>query len=261
MKNNTLLKYAVVVPCYNEEVRFPFQQFLAFALAEPKVLICLVNDGSSDKTLSVLKGFQVVAPHNVCVYDMPQNGGKSEAVRQGMLHVLNNYSMNLIGFLDADLATLPEEFLTMARYKESQPHIAGIVGSRIQRLGANIVRDDNRSLFSAVIKGFIKKILRTNLQDTQCGAKIFTRQLIPFIFNKPFMTPWLFDVEIFLRIQNKFGKSTLQNGILEYPLMHWTEVGGSKLNWKHAIRIPFQLANLYKTYTIANLFTKKLNFG
>ena len=101
----------------------------------------------------------------------------------------------------------------------------------------------------------------TNLQDTQCGAKIFTRQLIPFVFDKPFMTPWLFDVEIFLRIQNKFAKSTLQNGIMEYPLMHWTEVGGSKLNWKHAIRIPFQLANLYKKYTLADVFTKKLSFG
>jgi len=258
--NNTNLTYAVVVPCYNEEDRFPFQQFLDFARSNPEVLICLVNDGSKDKTLALMKGFQVVAPSNVAVYNMPQNGGKSEAVRQGMLHVLKNYSMNLIGFLDADLATLPEEFVAMAKYKETQPHIAGIIGSRIQRLGANIVRDDNRSLFSAVIKAFIKQILRTNLQDTQCGAKIFTRQLVPFIFSKPFLTPWLFDVEIFLRIQKKFGKSTLQNGIMEYPLMHWTEVDGSKLNWKHAIRIPFQLANLYKKYTLANVFSKKLSF-
>jgi glycosyltransferase involved in cell wall biosynthesis len=259
MKNN--LKYAVVVPCYNEEDRFPFQQFLAFTEAHPEVLICLVNDGSCDKTLSVLKGFQVVAPHNVCVFDMPQNGGKSEAVRQGMLYVLKHYDMNLIGFLDADLATLPEEYVAMAHYKEQHPRIAGIVGSRIPRLGANIVRDDNRSLFSALVKIFIKKMLRTHFQDTQCGAKIFHRQLVPFIFNKPFMTPWLFDVEIFLRIQRKFGKSTLQQGILEYPLMHWTEVGGSKLNWKHGIRIPFQLISLYRKYIIASLFTKKLNFG
>ncbi len=261
MKNNTQLDYAVIVPCYNEEERFPFQQFLAFAHANPEVLICLVNDGSNDKTLALLKGFQVVAPSNVCVYNMPQNGGKSEAVRQGMLHVLNNYSMDLIGFLDADLATLPEEFLAMAKYKESKPAIAGIIGSRIPRLGANIVRDDNRSIFSLFAKLAIRKILRTKFHDTQCGAKVFHRQLVPFIFNKPFSTPWLFDVEIFLRIQNKFGQSTLQNGILEYPLMHWTEVGGSKLNWKHAMRIPFQLLSLYKKYTLANVFTKKLSFG
>ncbi len=262
MKNEpTELKYAVIVPCYNEEKRFPFQQFLAFAKAEPSMLICLVNDGSKDRTLSVLKGFQVESPNNVCVFDMPQNGGKSEAVRQGMLYVLENYNMNLLGFLDADLATLPEEYMAMAKHKETMPHIAGIVGSRIQRLGANIQRDDNRSLLSSIVKKFIKKILRTDFQDTQCGAKIFHRLLIPFIFNKPFMTPWLFDVEIFLRIQKKFGKSTLQNGILEYPLMHWTEVGGSKLNWKHSIKIPFQLLTLYRKYIVAALFTKKIKFG
>lgn len=259
--NNTQLQYAVIVPCYNEEDRFPFQQFLAFAQKNPEVLICLVNDGSKDKTLAVLKGFQVVSPNNVCVYDMPKNGGKSEAVRQGMMHVLHNYSMDLLGFLDADLATLPEEFLAMAKYKEGRKGIAAVIGSRIPRLGANIVRDDNRSLFSAIVKRFIRTILNTKFQDTQCGAKIFNRALVPFIFNKPFMTPWLFDVEIFLRIQKKFGVSTLQKGILEYPLMHWTEVDGSKLNWKHAMRIPFQLLSLYKKYTLANAFTKRLSFG
>ncbi len=245
-------KYAIIVPCYNEEKRFPFVAFSSFARKNPEVLLCFVNDGSKDKTLAVLRGLQSENPTNVEVYAMEKNGGKSEAVRQGMLYVHKNFDTDLIGFLDADLATKPEEWLAMAKYKEQYPQFGAIVGSRIQRLGANINRDDNRSILSSIVKKFIRIILKTPFQDTQCGAKIFQRYLVPFLFNESFNTPWLFDVEIFLRLQKKFGQTTLQKGVLEYPLMHWTEIGDSRLKLKHSIKIPFQLSQLYYQYRIAS---------
>lgn len=243
-------RYAIVVPCYNEEKRFAYQEFKTFAQSHPEVLLCLVNDGSKDKTLAVLRGIQTESPGNIVVFDMPQNGGKSEAVRQGMLFVHKNYDSNLIGFLDADLATTPEEWLMMAKYKENHPKYGAIVGSRIQRLGAEIKRDDSRSLASKVIKKIIKSILKANFQDTQCGAKIFQRNLVPFLFKTQFQTPWLFDVEIFLRLQGKFGKTTLQKGVLEYPLLYWSEIGDSRLKLKDTIKIPVQLLGLYYHYQI-----------
>jgi glycosyltransferase involved in cell wall biosynthesis len=241
-------KYAIVVPCYNEENRFPYEAFLKFARQHPEILLCFVNDGSKDNTLAVLKGIQTESRYNISVYSLDQNSGKSEAVRQGMLYVYNNFDVSSLGFLDADMATTPEEWLEMAKYKQKFPRFGAIVGSRIQRLGADINRDDNRSLLSNIVKKFIKIILKTSFQDTQCGAKIFQRNLIPFLFGKPFLTPWLFDVEIFLRLQQKFGKSTLQKGVLEFPLMQWTEVGGSKLKFKDSIKIPLQLLRLYIQY-------------
>lgn len=241
-------KYAIIVPCYNEESRFPYDAFLKFARSHPEIILCFVNDGSKDDTLAMLKGLQTESRYNICVCDLSQNRGKSEAVRQGMLYVYQNFDVSYLGFLDADLATTPEEWLEMANYKQKYPQFGAIVGSRIQRLGADIQRDDNRSILSNIVKRFIRIILKTSFQDTQCGAKIFQRNLIPFLFGKPFLTPWLFDVEIFLRLQQKFGKSTLKNGVLEFPLMHWTEVGGSKLKFEDSIRIPLQLLRLYSQY-------------
>ncbi len=253
-KNKVHKKYAVVVPCYNEEKRFPFAKFLEFAKANKDVLICLVNDGSKDKTLSVLKGLNYESDENVCVYNLEKNSGKSEAVRQGMLYVYENFEAELIGFLDADLATTLEEWLEMARYKETKPKYGVIVGSRIARLGANIVRDDTRSIVSLLVKKFIKIILKTSFQDTQCGAKIFARNIIPHLFSKAFRTPWLFDVEIFLRLQKKFGSTTLSQGVLEFPLMEWTEIGGSKLKLKETIKIPLQLLQLHYIYNLKSGF-------
>jgi dolichyl-phosphate beta-glucosyltransferase len=259
MKNEKT--YAIIVPCYNEEKRFPYQRFLSFAQKHPEVLLCFVNDGSKDNTLGVLKGIQSECPGNISVYSLSQNGGKSEAVRQGMIYVHKHFASELIGFLDADLATIPEEWLQMAKYKEGYPQYGAIVGSRIQRLGANINRDDSRSLFSSIIKKFIKAILKTTFQDTQCGAKIFQRNLVPVLFQKPFMTPWLFDVEIFLRLQKKFGKKTLQKGVLEFPLMHWTEVGDSRLKLKDTIKIPMQLLKLHYQYNIQKYFNTKSGYS
>ena len=255
------LNYAIIVPCYNEEKRFPYQPFLSFAQNNPEVLLCFVNDGSKDKTLSVLKGIQTECPQNICVYDCPQNGGKAEAVRQGMIYMYKHFDVTMLGFLDADLATTPEEWLQMAKYKEHHPQFGAIVGSRIQRLGAAINRDDSRSLFSSIIKKFIRVILKTPFQDTQCGAKIFQRDLVPFLFSQPFMTPWLFDVEIFLRLQKKFGKTSLQKGVLEFPLMYWTEVGDSRLKVKDTIKIPMQLLKLHYQYNIAKKFNTKSGYS
>lgn len=248
----TMYTYAIIVPCYNEEKRFPYRDFLAFARQHSDVLLCFVNDGSKDRTLPLLRGIQLESPGNICVHSLAQNSGKSEAVRQGMLFVHTEFACELIGFLDADLATKPEEWLQMAAYKEIYPQFGAVVGSRIQRLGANIQRDDSRSFVSRIVKAFIRRILNTPFQDTQCGAKIFHRSLVPFLFKSPFMTPWLFDVEIFLRLQKKFGRTTLQKGVLEFPLMHWTEVGDSRLKLKHTIRIPGQLFRLYYRYRILN---------
>jgi dolichyl-phosphate beta-glucosyltransferase len=263
--NNMLISknafsYAVVVPCYNEAKRLPIENFLAFAKANENVLICFVNDGSKDNTLEVLIQLKVQT-NNIEVFDMPANGGKAEAVRNGMLYVHQNYNATYIGFLDADLATTAEEWLLMAKYGEQHKVFGAVVGSRIQRLGANIVRDDNRSIFSSIIKKFIKVILKTRFQDTQCGAKVFNRNIVPSLFATPFMTPWLFDVEIFLRLQHKFGKTALPNGVLEYPLLNWTEVGGSKLKLKDTIKIPMQLTKLHIHYNISKIFKTKSGYS
>jgi dolichyl-phosphate beta-glucosyltransferase len=242
--------FAIIVPCYNEEKRFPCTAFLEFARKHPEVLLCFVNDGSRDKTLAVLKGLQHEHPDNICVYSLAANSGKSEAVRQGIIYAYKTFNTEYLGFLDADMATKPEEWLVMAKYQEAHPQFGAVVGSRIQRLGANIERNDNRSLLSSIVKRFIKIILKTTFQDTQCGAKIFQRDLIPFLFHDRFLTPWLFDVEIFLRLQKKFGRTTLSKGVLEYPLMDWTEVGDSRLKIKDSIRIPLQLLHLYCRYNL-----------
>ena len=250
MKHQKHFKYAIVVPCYNEHERFPFQEFLRFSKRNPETLLCFVDDGSTDNTIADLRGLQYLCPRHISVHQLSKNSGKAEAVRQGVLYVYDHFDADAIGFLDADLATKPQEWLEMARYKQGLPRYGAAIGSRIRRLGADIERDNDRSFFSAIARRMISKILKARLQDSQCGAKVFEKHLVPALFSKPFITSWLFDVEIFLRLKRKFGNSTLQNGVLEFPLREWNEIGDSKLKLKDSIKIPLQLLKLHYRYNI-----------
>lgn len=80
----------VVVPCYNEVERLPRAEFLAYASdpANANVFFTFVNDGSKDGTLGVLKILAAAHPKNLFVLDLAKNGGKAEAVRQGINHVM-----------------------------------------------------------------------------------------------------------------------------------------------------------------------------
>ena len=80
----------VVVPCYNEVERLPRAEFLAYASdpANVDVVFTFVNDGSKDGTLGVLNTLAAAYPQNLFVLDLAKNGGKAEAVRQGINHVM-----------------------------------------------------------------------------------------------------------------------------------------------------------------------------
>lgn len=260
MKINSNHVFAVVIPCYNEAKRFPVSAFEKFISEYPEVNVYLINDGSKDETKELIEGLAIKFPKNVIAHNQEFNQGKAEAVRAGMLLASKKKSNEFIGFLDADFATKPEEWISMAEHLKQNSKFGAVVGSRIKRLGADIQRNDNRSFLSLIIKFIIKKILRTPFQDTQCGAKVFHASLIPSLFGQPFLTPWLFDVEIFLRLQKKFGRSSLHKGVLEYPLLHWSEVGDSKLKFSDSIKIPFDLLKLYYNYHIRKMFKTKSGY-
>jgi len=264
--NNSIIQkskhqYSLIIPCNNEEKKFPFKYFLHFAQKNPEVLLCFVNNGSMDNTLGMIRGMQTDSPQNICVYLLDKIVDKVEAVRQGMMYISKNSSVQLLGYLDTDLDTKPEEWLEMAKHKDQNPKFGAIVGRRFQRFGANINTDDKSSLFSRIIKMVIQLILKSPFQNIYRGAKIFERNLVPFLFNRPFIAPWLIDVEIFLRLQKKFGRSTLQKGILEFPLVKWKETSDSGLQLKQTIKTPFQLLKLHYQYNIAKKFIPKPEYS
>jgi len=237
----------VVIPCYNEEERLLSDQFLNFIDENSGYHLCFVNDGSTDATLDVLKALRKGRKDYVTVYDCEKNGGKAEAVRLGMLHMANYKDLDYIGFLDADLSTDLSDFDDLVSTIENSDYKI-VSGSRISRMGANIAKESARQIISLSINFVIRKILSMPFKDTQCGAKIFHKDVIELLFAKKFMTKWLFDVEIFMRMKRHFKISKAKEMICEMPLKRWVHVDGSKLSMKDSVKIIWQLAKIAFLY-------------
>lgn len=237
----------VVIPCYNEEERLSSTEFKDFAHKNLGYHLCFVNDGSTDKTLEVLEELRKGNESNISVFNCEKNGGKAEAVRQGMLHLHKDSQFDYLGFLDADLSTDFRDFDDLVQTLEKSDFKI-VSGSRMSRMGADITKESARKIISMTINLIIRSILRMPFNDTQCGAKIMTRDIVPMLFDKAFITKWIFDVEIFMRMRKHYGKAKVIQLICEQPLKRWIHADGSKLSMKDSVKIVGQLAKIAISY-------------
>ncbi len=237
----------VVIPCYNEEDRLSSAIFQDFTHKNLGYHLCFVNDGSTDNTLKVLEELRKGNEDTISIYNCEKNGGKAEAVRQGILHLSKDPQLNYIGYLDADLSTDFRDFDDLVQTMENSDFKI-VSGSRISRMGANITKESARKIISMIINLIIRTILGMPFKDTQCGAKIMDKEIAQLVFHKKFITRWLFDVEIFMRMRKHYGKDKVQSLICEQPLKRWIHADGSKLSMKDSVKIIGQLAKIAVHY-------------
>ena len=116
-----------------------------------------------------------------------------------------------------------------------------LLGSRVALLGREIQRTAARHYLGRVFASVASLVLRVPVYDTQCGAKLFRRTpALEAALRQPFLTRWLFDVELLGRILvPESGIPPLAPGeIREEPLVVWRNIKGSKLRpWHFAIAV------------------------
>ena len=240
--NNPQIQIGIVVPCYNEARRLLQEDFLSLP---QNVFLLLVNDGSTDNTLDKLKKLETLNK-NIQVLSLKKNKGKAEAVRMGVKALLKDKSINIFGYLDADLSTSIEEFLKIAERLEGEVCFA--FGSRIQTINSTIERKYLRFVIGRTVAAIISKVLNVRIYDTQCGCKVFLRAEGEKIFKNQFISKWLFDVEIFFRLIDIKGISNIADCTLEYPLEKWIDKDGSKVSLLYGFRLFFDLIKIKKRY-------------
>ncbi len=215
-------KTCLIVPCYNEEKRLDVQAFVE--LFSDDLIFVFVDDGSTDATASLLRPYTSA---NWNVLSLPENQGKSEAVRQGALYIKESgidKRVSWIGFWDSDLSVPLHEVGNFFRYGEVfAPDADCIIGSRVKRMGSEILRSPVRHYLGRCFSTFVSFLFGIQFYDTQCGAKLFKSELLDICFEKPFVSDWIFDVELLMRLK--------QCQIVEYPLQEWREKPGSKINF------------------------------
>ena len=245
------LRTSLIVPCYNEASRLDSEQFRSFLSTNDAVRLLFVDDGSRDGTRDVLTKLCSGFENRASVLALPSNQGKAEAVRAGILHALQNHNPQVIGFWDADLATPLDAVPRLLNVLEQQPAVEMVFGSRIQLLGRHVERRPVRHYLGRVFATAVSLVLKMPIYDSQCGAKLFRVDAKSAgVFGEPFLSKWVFDVEILARYLNVYGRNPqrLQQVIYEYPLEKWVDVAGSKVHPADFLKAFTDIARIKRKY-------------
>ena len=210
-----------------------------------------VNDGSSDETAALLDSYQEENSDRISVIHLTENKGKAEAVRIGAQNAFAR-KYQIIGFWDADLAT-PLYHVSSFTQELSKGNVTMVIGSRVRLLGRNIERRAIRHYLGRVFATAVSWALKTPVYDTQCGAKLFkNRPIMESAFREPFLTDWIFDVEVLARMiafrKSETGDSSLLDVVVEYPLEEWMEISGSKVRAFHFVQAALDFLKIYFRY-------------
>lgn len=243
----------LVVPCFDEEARLRAEPWRAALAADPDLGLLFVDDGSRDGTAARLAALAAEDPRRIRMLALAANGGKGEAVRRGMLDALRR-EPRYVGYWDADLATPLAAAATLRLALAERPTLVLAMGSRIQRLGSAIRRSALRHYAGRVIATFASRTLGLPVYDTQCGAKLFrATPLLADLFARPFLSRWLFDVEVLARIEEAAARGAVAPALAsveEVPLLAWTDEPGSKVKAWDFARALRDLRRIRRAYPV-----------
>ncbi|HRI44133.1 MAG TPA: glycosyltransferase family 2 protein [Fimbriimonadaceae bacterium] len=213
-------RLAVIVPAYDEEARLtPTLERLAeyFGGQSYTWSVTVIDDGSKDSTAEIAARFAESHPGFGLLTYRP-NRGKGYAVRKGMLEVPGE----LILFSDADLAAPIEEVEKLLPAIERGIPIA--IGSRPLKESRLEVRQPwFREMMGRAFNKAVQLFAVRGLQDTQCGFKVFRKDVAVDVFSRCKLDRYGFDFES-LMIARDLGYE-----IAEIPI-RWRHQEGSKVN-------------------------------
>lgn len=234
------MKITIIIPFYNEEKRIDFDCFHQIFNNYLQYNFILVDDGSTDNTSIILDEFKNKFP-NLTILKLDKNIGKAEAIRSAVLSIS---TADFIVYYDADLATPFSELEKLIQFSIQNPNYLLVMGARIKLIGNQVKRSLKRHYFGRIFATIVSQfVLKVAVYDTQCGAKVIDFETAKHIFSKPFLSKWLFDVELLKRLQKIHN---LKEVVKEIPLEKWEEIGNSKIKVTDFFKIPFELYQIYR---------------
>jgi len=190
----TRIDVSIVIPAYNEARRLPmtldgWRSFLAEQAYPSEVVV--VDDGSTDASSAV------AADASVRVLRLERNQGKGAAVRAGMLAAQGQ----VIAYADADMNVAPAHLADALGLIESGADL--VIGRRKLAEYAS-AEGPVRLLAGGLVQVTRRALVLRGIQDTQCGFKVFRRDLARAVFAQTRLRSFAFDIEV-LFVARKLG--------------------------------------------------------
>jgi len=201
------MKLSLILPCFNEQGIFTASAkriYESLKRVHIPFELLFVDDGSSDRTVSLIKKF--CKAHRHCRYVVhATNQGRGSAVTTGMYRAKGT----IIGYMDIDCEVSPVYISDIMALFEKK-HIDGIIGRRMYRTTmSSIVRE----ILSIGYRKIAGMLLGTKGMDTESGYKFFRKNRIMPLLSHIRNTHWFWDTEVIVvGLQHHLH-------IVEYPVL------------------------------------------
>jgi len=186
---------SIVIPAYNEAERITttLDRVHAYAVGSLDAFeILVVNDGSRDRTANVVREFAATHP-GVRLIENDRNRGKGFTVRHGALEAIHPFVL----FTDADNSTPIEEVEKLAA--RATPRALVIASRALAESRLDVPQPWYRKVMGNTFRRIVQGLVVPGVQDTQCGFKLFGREVVQAVFPKMQVEGFAFDVEAIAR--------------------------------------------------------------
>ena len=228
---------SIIIPAYNEEERIPktLNSYLDYLKGKINFEILVIINGCTDNTLEVVK--KIAQKNKEIKYvDIGKVASKGIAVTEGFKLA----DSELIGFVDADLATPPNAFYDLV--KNIWDYDAVIASRWMKNSKINKSQPLTRIIAGRSFNILVNLLFNLKLKDTQCGAKLFKKTALKDILADIGKTRWAFDVDVLYLLKRKNYKTK------EIPT-EWSEPGGSHVKIKTVIEMFLSIVRLRLIYS------------
>lgn len=211
---------SIIIPAYNEEKRLPATLESVSNFFTDKRMpfeIIIVDDGSTDNTAAIVNQYASRHLHTRLIVNKI-NKGKGFAIKTGVLAATGE----LILINDADGSSPIEEVDRLRAAIEDGAQLA--IGSRAKPDSTRKVNAlPYRTYIGNTFNRIVQSLLLPGIYDTQCGFKLFKKDIARNIFSLSTIDGYAFDVEIlYLARLNKYRIDEIS--------INWNNVPGSKVN-------------------------------
>jgi dolichol-phosphate mannosyltransferase len=202
--------------------------------------LIVVNDGSTDNTLTILKEIAMADQH-VRIISYTPNRGKGYAVKQGVLHSQGD----AVIFLDGDLDISPD---LVREYVKKLTKSDLVIASK-RHPESSVRVPTSRAFLSRAFNLLIKVTLGIAQKDTQAGLKVGRGDIMRTVFRNVSVNRYAFDVEL-LTIA-----SILHLKVQEMPVVMKIE---RRFNTKEIVNMFGDVIRIYYRHKILHEYSKEL---
>ena len=170
-------KISVIVPCFNEEDSLPFFyeeiNKVSNEMIEVSFEFLFVDDGSKDRTLSILKEY-AFKDERVKYISFSRNFGKEAAIYAGLKNSCGDY----VVIMDADLQD-PPSLLPKMYQAVSEEGYDSAATRRVSRKGEPPVR----SFFARLFYKIMNRISDADIMDGARDYRLMNRKMVDAILS------------------------------------------------------------------------------